>query len=371
MIRTFHPIGQGAFVTEQFEQGSCIVYDCGTTTSKWLIRDLVERTFAQDERVDGVFISSVDFEHASGLEALLQRCQVRRVFLPYMTEEEKAFTLLKHLCEGGEADDFIGRLILNPKETLEEYRAPQQRHSVAALVAAETERDKNIFDVRVSVDLLPFKSIAGFRLYAEEAMDWVYVAGVYRQQRRIEKLREALADHGVDASCYETVEGLLESWAGLTLRKKLRSAYESLRLPFCAVSMAVYAGPEETEYSLYEQFTEEGKWSYYTRIRSGCLYTGNLQLSEADEREHLLQNLGQHMYQVGCWLVPGHGSQELYHEDILPKHNCIMVATADNENLTGEPHSSVIRSIMQRQIPFYLVTELPGSAVRFYVSETE
>ena len=39
MTRTFHPVGQGAFYTEQFGRegnGSevCIVYDCGTKTSQ-------------------------------------------------------------------------------------------------------------------------------------------------------------------------------------------------------------------------------------------------------------------------------------------------------------------------------------------------
>lgn len=28
MIRTFHPIGQGAFYTEKFDDGFTVVYDC-------------------------------------------------------------------------------------------------------------------------------------------------------------------------------------------------------------------------------------------------------------------------------------------------------------------------------------------------------
>lgn len=369
MIRTFHPVGQGAFVTEQFDQGQCIVYDCGSGTSKWLIKDVVERNFADGEAIDGVFISSLDFEHASGLEALLSRCKVGRVFLPQLNEEEKALTLLKHLCEDGQIDDFIGRLIQDPKNTLEEYRNPEQKFSILALVVGESEKDKNIFDAKLPIRLLPVKSVAGFHLCVKEGMDWIYEVGVYRQEKRIEGLREELRNCGVDAADYNTVESLTQSWTDVELRKKIRKAYESLKMPFCAVSMAVYAGPEEMDYDLYEQFTEEGKWSYYARIRSGCIYMGNLQLSDESERMCLEQSFGVHMAHTGCLLLPGHGAQSLYHEAILPKHNSIVVATADNENLTGEPHAPVIRNIMQHRIPFYLVTELPGSMLQFYIDE--
>lgn len=369
MIRTFHPVGQGTFVTEQFEQGQCIVFDCGTGTSKWLIRDIIERCFAENAKIDGVFISSIDFEHAGGLQWLLERCQVERVFLPQLNEEEKALTLLKHLCEGGEAKDFIGQLILDPKATLKTYRNPEQAFPLPALIAGESEKDKNIFDAKLPIRLLPIKAIAGFHLFIDEKLDWIYETAVYRQEKRIERLKEELRNNGVEPSAYETVQSLTDSWADLEIRKKLRKAYKNMKYPFCAVSLALYSGPEETDYDLYEQFTEEGKWSYYARIRPGCLYTGNLQLSGEGERACLDASIGVHMEHTGCLLLPGHGSQFLYHEEILPKHNSIVVATADNENLTGEPHALVIRNVMQHKIPFYLVTELPGSMLQFYVNE--
>lgn len=71
MIRTFQPVGQGTFITEQFEKGQNVVFDCGSDTSARLMADLVKQNFHEGEVIDGVFLSSVDREHASGLEILM------------------------------------------------------------------------------------------------------------------------------------------------------------------------------------------------------------------------------------------------------------------------------------------------------------
>lgn len=35
MVRSFLPVGQGAFYTEQFDDGTTVIYDCG---SEWMKR---------------------------------------------------------------------------------------------------------------------------------------------------------------------------------------------------------------------------------------------------------------------------------------------------------------------------------------------
>lgn len=370
MIQTFQPVGQGAFVTEQFEKGQNVVFDCGSGTSTGLVADLIRRTFQEGELIDGVFISSVDREHASGLEVLLNWCRVEKVFLPYLQEEEKALMMLKHLCEGGEMGDFLGRLIVDPIKVLAPFRVLEPKLPVTQ-VAPETEKEKNVFDATLPMYLMPWKAIDGFRVNVDEDMDWIYQVQVYRQERRIKRLLSRLRAGQVELEQVTTVAAVKRAWANIGMRQKLKEAYAQLTEPFCAVSLMAYGGPQMTDYPLYEQFTEAGKWSYYTRVRSGCVFTGNLQLTEEATREKILQQLKPFMPHIGCLLLPGHGSEYLFHEDLLPTSNAIVVATADNENTTGEPHAKVMKSIMQHQIPFYLVTELPGSTVRFYVSEVE
>ena len=97
MIRTFQPIGQGTFVTEQFEHGHNVVFDCGSMTSLPWTQKLIQTNFRQGEFIDGVFLSSIDQEHAGGLETLMQWCQVQKVFVPYLEPDERGATLLKYL----------------------------------------------------------------------------------------------------------------------------------------------------------------------------------------------------------------------------------------------------------------------------------
>ena len=67
MIRTFHPVGQGAFYSERHSNFN-IVYDCGTTSPR-RARRVVEKAF-KDEVVDILFISHFDSDHISSIPDL-------------------------------------------------------------------------------------------------------------------------------------------------------------------------------------------------------------------------------------------------------------------------------------------------------------
>ena len=55
MLRTFHPIGQGAFYTEEFSDYT-IVYDCGSDNNVDLIKSEIRNTFEENKIIDAVFI---------------------------------------------------------------------------------------------------------------------------------------------------------------------------------------------------------------------------------------------------------------------------------------------------------------------------
>ena len=370
MIRTFHPVGQGTFITEQFENGQNVIFDCGTTTSKDWLRELVKHNFQQGDWIDGVFISSLDREHAGGLEALLQWCRVEKVFIPYLHEEERAYTLLKHLCEGGSADDLVGRLITEPKKALSAYQILKPQLPVVTQVAEETSQEKNVFDAKMPMYLMPWKAISGFRVYGDENMDWVYQVHVYRQGEGIRRLADCLENAQADPGWVVSAEAVKQSWQDPVRREKLEQAYHSMQENFAAAVMVVYAGPEWQDYPMYEQFTQKGKWTYYARIRAGSLYMGDLLMADETLRARVQQDYHGRRPLIGTLLLPGHGDEHLFHDSILPKNHAIVVAMADSENEQGLPHGNVVRTIMERRIPFYLVSELPGSTVRFAIKET-
>lgn len=97
MTRTIHPVGQGAFYTECFEDNGKkynIVYDCGsdTTTSSArnsLIDKEIKQIFEKEEIINALFISHFHRDHINGIATLLRHCRVKYVFLPVIDNISK------------------------------------------------------------------------------------------------------------------------------------------------------------------------------------------------------------------------------------------------------------------------------------------
>ena len=369
MIRTFQPVGQGTFITEQFEQGQNIVFDCGSSTSKGLVRELIRTNFDENELIQAVFISSLDIEHAGGLEALVQWCCVKKVFVPYLKEDERAYTLFKYLCEGGDPEGFLARLIIDPKNSLSEFSVLPPGCHVVTQVAPETAEEENVFDAVMPVGVMPWKAIDGFRVSVEANADWICYVRAYDCRQGLEQLTEALSEVGGDPQWITTAAAVWQAWQQDSARQILRQAFGLCKRWFSVVSLVVYSGPQYRDYYVYEQFTPLGKWSYVSRMRSGGIYTGELCLEDEQIRAAFLEDFRRYRPRTGSFLLPGHGAIDLFHESFLPKSHAIVVATASTENVLCMPHGKVIRMVMQRQLPLYVVTESPGSAARFSVTD--
>ena len=97
ICRSFIPVGQGGFCVERFydgnqEESGVIVYDCGTiTTPKRIKREQVIKDEFGDnkQRIDAVFISHFHYDHISMLFQLIKKCDVKKIYLPYVRESNK------------------------------------------------------------------------------------------------------------------------------------------------------------------------------------------------------------------------------------------------------------------------------------------
>ncbi len=116
LVRTFHPVGHGAFYTEKFyseETDSSpffsVVYDCGCfETAKSQnslkgyqkrINDLIDNSFSKKETIDALFISHLHTDHILGVDYLLKRCEVKRIILPLLSEEDNRAMLINNLID--------------------------------------------------------------------------------------------------------------------------------------------------------------------------------------------------------------------------------------------------------------------------------
>lgn len=112
MHRIFHPVGQGAFYTEEFRSATrpqfITIYDCGTETAaggmditlSQQIQDFKYRLW--NNEIDLLFISHFHEDHVKGLDDLLKGTQVKRMVIPMLTEDVILATRIRNLMLYGD-----------------------------------------------------------------------------------------------------------------------------------------------------------------------------------------------------------------------------------------------------------------------------
>lgn len=112
MHRTFHPVGQGAFYTEEFRSATrpqfTTIYDCGTETAAGVmdipfsrqIQDFKYRLW--NNEIDLLFISHFHEDHIKGLDELLKGTKVKRLVIPMLTEDAILATRIRNLMIYGD-----------------------------------------------------------------------------------------------------------------------------------------------------------------------------------------------------------------------------------------------------------------------------
>ena len=89
--RTFHPVGFGAFYTEQHTQNgknAIIVYDCGSRTKGVDLESYIKGLKFSPKVIDILFISHFHADHINGIPFLKKYFTIKKVVIPYIPEEE-------------------------------------------------------------------------------------------------------------------------------------------------------------------------------------------------------------------------------------------------------------------------------------------
>lgn len=97
--RIFHPVGQGAFFTEQFYDATMgtvlynVVYDCGSKSTgigTQIERD-IRNSFHSRKKIDVLFLSHFDDDHVNYVGYLKKECylQSTRIFIPMVLDEKR------------------------------------------------------------------------------------------------------------------------------------------------------------------------------------------------------------------------------------------------------------------------------------------
>ncbi|MFI3168445.1 MAG: MBL fold metallo-hydrolase [Faecalibacterium sp.] len=349
-IRTIHAVGQGAFYTEKLcfkNQQYNVVYDCGSATSKKNIDNEIVATYNQDEEIIAVFISHFDVDHINGLEKLLTYCKVKYVFLPVISWDRL------HIIADDKNSAFVRNMVKDPVAHICKMSQSTKVVFVRPLYDEddqgsflydgydEIRMNNKIFYLEDSIPGQVGMMNSGTKIQLSSWVDrWVYVPCNVVERALISALQGALLAE--DITCTSTHPDDL-SKAKEVFDRFIPKKDRNIR------SMVVYSGGMDA-WKTAGYYEERGiAWLrfYGHRIKSGCMYLGDLKL-HTELLKQLEDSYQMYRNNVGMVQVPHHGSRHNFHEDVfcLFKSAELYFICAGTKNKYRHPDVKVVQEII-------------------------
>ena len=371
MTRSFLPVGQGAFYVERFhnsggQRDNIVVYDCGST-SKICVERAIKRAFASKRAsgnrkvvIDALFISHLHYDHISGIEALLKRCEVKRIYLPYTTPEEREILWLGCvILNHANANSFAANFVRNPTGTI--GRLDKGGDIRIFEVYGQDYDNRSETDGNTIGERIPFgKNVVDDWTDFEDEFPWRYIPYAFKQQERFGELKRLL---GVS-----TAQAIVDMWRdGKDGAARVKAAYKSLEegSDLNASTLVLYSGGSGLEIMLPLCCNLErcikgaltSKCPYRNQI--GCLYMGDYNAqAHWDELSRHINNNG--CVSIGLLQVPHHGARTSFNEDLL-KFDAEFVISAGYTNRHGHPSDEVVTKIQAKQKGLHIVSDCLSS----------
>ena len=370
IVRTFHPVGQGAFYSERFQiwkpevETHNIVYDCGVCYMKEKQAvHVVNQAFAGKDEIDYLFISHLDYDHVSLAYAILPR--VKNIVLPLVSKEELVIAMLFYVVsEERDAARFFNEIIRRLEDN-------NRRNTV--IFVGDIEENLNDWEnanvIKSGTDIVP-----------QWDYDWVLIPHNVKYSSRKQKLMDELDKliHekefvkeivGLGLKPFKTAEELLSKlnesdFVGKVLvmpnlRKAIKSAYASIEGGTNENSLLLYSGPKSgvTRYML-EFCMPNRRWCDCRISQAACLYTGDSTCDMADWKKKYVA-VWEH---IGTIQLPHHGSVESFEVDTYPvDRQYIFPVSFGTYNTYGHPSGKVLAYLMMCDCCIQMVTEMANS----------
>lgn len=343
ILRTFHPVGHGAFYSEKHD-GFNIVYDCGTMSNRTNADNVVSKAFNSNDTIDYLFISHFDSDHISHIVKLKQTVKtIKNIVLPLLHEDHKIFLInINRVLRSG----LIG-FIKDPRKYLKRKIGDETE---IILINSNDNIEGNI---NKTFKLSPY---------------WVFIPyNVDVNNARYNQLLTELDNAKFSVDCLKGDSKYTLSMATLQQRE-IRYIYKRINGRHNAVigssyninfnSMLLYSGPVQNIESA-NQFKRCG--IIYNNIlnqindAAGCIYTGDSDLNKAD----INSVFASYMQHVGTIQIPHHGSIGNFNIKQI-KNKCACPISCPNNN-SNHPNQAVINDINNIGSVPIKVTEDPHS----------
>lgn len=370
IVRTFHPIGQGAFYSESFyNRGSNqynVVYDCGVQHVDNSRKNVVKQAFTKEDTIDYLFISHFDEDHISLITTLIESVRnVHNVVLPYIG--------LK---------DVKTHLALSSAFGLKEVSAFWTM--VSAAIEGNLDRETRFRFVVPYENEDREQQYGRLNIRSGEVLDlfdnWIYIPfnkHVERKQELEEKLEDLVKDEDFEKEIklkgltMESVEGLKSLMTHKTIadllssdkiKKSLQKVYKEISGTINQNSLLVYSGPPDTDtpYRMrdccYGALSSKwcGPWIRTNRV--ACLYTGDSDL-DMSGYHHDIRSLWDN---VGTIQLPHHGSYGSFNYTQTKNsidRRFIFPVSCGETNQYGHPSAKVLKFLLANDCYPVIVTE--------------
>ncbi len=350
MIRTVHPVGQGAFISEKFikKNGSetIFIYDCGTQNGKSVIEKEIRNCFQEETEIEAVYISHPDNDHANGLDFLIRYCNVKNVYLPYLSPQAAVIAMIKYKCqeESGDGDlcsEFVSELIFY------------------SFYNDFSEEEQKFPDIHiVNINLPNIRSIK-----AENIAVWKYIAFNNENKQIKQKFSDLLEAEGISSDLLSNMNSFTHLWNNTSQRNILKRAYKKLDGGINANSLGLVSYPESESCKIYTVYSYIKNHRTFSESKTGAVYTGDMDLSE---KSKILSKKIHKAEHTGLLQLPHHGSKNNYCSECI-KYFDIFIANAGYKNPYGHPSGFVIDDLIKNDKQLYTVTEQSGSRYIEYI----
>lgn len=373
--RIIHPIGQGAFYSEQIEYNDSnynVVFDCGScrnpNTTKSLKSEISSRFNIGDE-IEILFISHFDNDHVNGVQTLIKHgIKIKNIVIPLVEEKDFWFFSQEYGMEYNRFKYIYNYLCNNADKVYKVKPQNIEKNDIRDnihLSENEKEKPEEIVNLSESKEINKGKIIDSNTLFfINRKIDWCYVVFNYDMDTRRKKFLENLKEEGLTEDVF--FHGFEKISSHI---KQIKKAYKKLikNDGLNLSSIIVYSGGYQNRYSCiidyncsrfcYRLYCELCRHNLYHT--EGCIYLGDTDLNQEgliDDLKCKLKNLSTH---IGLIQIPHHGSKKNFNKDIFKINDDIRYCFVSygSKNDYGHPSISVLSQIKLHGKIVFEVTE--------------
>lgn len=384
LCRTFHPVGQGLFCSEQLNiEGQSkpinVVYDCGCFEPSSAVRkqynlqktlsDKIAGAFPDKAPIYCVFISHLHYDHISGLRELLKH-PVKYLFLPQLSPALMLESVLYSRCyaseEGFNETLSLIRSLSENSEQIGETRIIQ----ILPNRNIDSEADATSLDllnVTAQANRALGHEICNYRIRIGKY--WEYVPFNYASSSQHKQLLDMLQSVKELSHCFANgrvdFNALAMAFTDQEIVKACKEIYKSIFSSENEYSMPVYSGPvglEKIECRCSDNRYRRCYDDCYRRhchCYGACLYTGDFPALDP-----MLFGAMKNFYtRLGVWKrislvqVPHHGAYSGHNADLyMLERSAVMSVGIRNQY--HHPDYEVIRNLKEKLNFYpYIMTE--------------